>query len=65
MTAKTSSSRPGSSNAWWVAEARPFTSSTQAATATKPSSRAVTTTGWNNRAKGAVTRRVTAGSLTT
>jgi len=65
VKAKTISSSPGWSKAWSVAEARPFSSRTQAHTATNASRTVATTNGLNKRANGAVIRRVTDGSETT
>ncbi len=55
----------GLPKAWAVAAASPWSKSTQPATAPKASTTGTTSNGVNRTANGAVSRRVTAGSVTT
>ncbi len=64
VTAKTSTSRPGLSNASYVAEASPLRKNTHHVTPAKTAITTSTSSGLNSRAKGDVRRRVRSGSLT-
>ena len=63
VTMKTASSRPGWWNASCVAEARPLSSSSHQQSQKNAAVMATTSTGWNRRANGAVSRSVFAGSV--
>ncbi len=56
---------PGWKNAWWSAEARPFSTKTHQLIAAKAASRGTDTTGANSLANGEVMRRVTFSSVMT
>ncbi|MFA4841353.1 MAG: hypothetical protein WC580_06570 [Agrococcus sp.] len=64
VTANTSSSSHGCSNAWWVADASPFVASTQTVTTANATSTGTTTTGDSSAWNGRVMRCVRAGSVT-
>src|SRR4051812_20190189 len=61
----TTRNRLGNWKAWAVAAARPSRNSTQTDTARKASTTGIATNGVNSTANGVVSRRVTAGSVTT
>ena len=65
VTANTSSSSPGRSNASYAAEASPLRKNTHQHTTLNASSSATTTKGRNRTLNGSVSRRVRSGSVTT